>query len=198
MYNRIVKRLLDLVLSLLLTPLLVIICLIFGILIYTEDKGPIFYIAERRGIHGKVFNMYKLRSMKVNAPDIRNKDNSTFNGEDDPRVTRIGKFIRKSSIDEIPQLINVIIGDMSFIGPRPSLVSGNYDDLDFFRKKRLEVRPGITGYSQAYFRNSISQEEKVKKDCIYIDNISFMLDVKIFLKTIKAVFFRKNIYNNKK
>ncbi|MDO4662566.1 MAG: sugar transferase [Tissierellia bacterium] len=196
MYNKIIKRLLDFIFSLLLTPLVLLICLIFGILIYIEDKGPIFYIAKRRGLKGRVFNMYKLRSMKVNAPDIRNKDDSTFNSENDPRVTKIGKFMRKASIDEIPQLINVLKGDMSFIGPRPSLVSRNYNDLDFFRKKRLEVRPGITGYSQAYFRNSIGQDEKIKKDCIYVDKVSFMVDFKIFFKTIKSVIFRKNIYNN--
>lgn len=196
MYNKIIKRLLDFIFSLLLTPLVLIICLIFGILIYIEDKGPIFYIAKRRGLKGRVFNMYKLRSMKVNAPDIRNKDDSTFNSENDPRVTKIGKFMRKASIDEIPQLINVLKGDMSFIGPRPSLVSRNYNDLDFYRKKRLEVRPGITGYSQAYFRNSIGQDEKIKKDCIYVDKVSFTMDFKIFFETIKSVIFRKNIYNN--
>lgn len=90
-------------------------------LIWLTDRGPTFYNAQRVGLNGKIFKMFKFRSMKVNAPDIRNTDGSTFNSSDDPRVTRIGRFIRKTSIDEIPQILNVLIGDMSFVGPRPVL-----------------------------------------------------------------------------
>lgn len=193
-----IKRALDLIFSLILFPLLFIVLLVLGPIIYFSDKGPIFYLSKRIGVKGKVFNMYKFRSMKVDAPDIRNADNSTFNGQNDPRVTRIGRVIRKLSIDEIPQLINVIKGDMSFIGPRPNMATTLYNDLDKIRKARLDVRPGITGYSQAYYRNSISAIEKYKYDVFYVNNLSFKLDIKIFFKTITSVIFAKNINNDRR
>src|SRR5690625_5179333 len=120
MYHK-YKRILDIIFSLLLMPFLLPILLFVGILIYKEDKGSIFYNAKRLGENGKIFRMYKFRSMKVNAPDIRNEDGSTFNSENDPRLTKIGSFIRKTSIDELPQIMNVFMGDMSFVGPRPDL-----------------------------------------------------------------------------
>lgn len=195
MYNKFFKRLLDILFALILLPFAFIICLIFAIFIYIEDRGSIFYIAKRRGLKGEIFDMYKLRSMKVNAPDIRNKDNSTFNSEDDPRVTKIGKIIRKTSVDELPQLINVLIGDMSFVGPRPITINRPLEDYDQKRIDRLEVKPGITGYTQAYYRNNISQEEKLEYDAWYAKNINFILDLKIFFKTLYVVIARKNIYN---
>src|SRR5699024_5161426 len=118
MYHKF-KRLLDIFFSLLLIPLFIPILIIVGILIYKEDKGPLFYNAKRLGKDGNVFRMFKFRSMKVNAPDIRNDDGSTFNSEKDKRLTKIGGFIRKTSIDELPQIFNVLIGNMSFVGPRP-------------------------------------------------------------------------------
>ncbi|MFK2294568.1 sugar transferase [Bacteroides fragilis] len=156
------------------------------------DRGPIFYSGKRLGRYGKPFPMYKFRSMKVNAPDIRLKDGSTYNGDDDPRVTKLGRFIRKTSLDEIPQILNVLKGDMSLIGPRP-------DPLDWLGKYKeeekvfLNVRPGITGYSQAYYRNSADAQEKINNDVYYAKNMSFALDIKIFFKTIKTVMFRENI-----
>ena len=150
----------------------------------------------RLGHKGKVFRMFKFRSMRVNAPDLRNADGSTFNGDKDPRVTPIGRFLRKTSLDEVPQFLNVLLGDMSLVGPRPFVTThyAGYDKLDDNGKKRLEVRPGITGYSQAYFRNSIGQEEKIKNDIYYVENISFLLDVKILLRTVMSVLKRENIY----
>ena len=133
--------------------------------------------------------------MYNNSPDLRNDDGSTMNSPKDPRVTRIGRFIRKTSIDELPQIFNVLIGNMSFVGPRPSLTNTPYNQYDEIRKKRVSVRPGITGYSQAYFRNSIEQEEKFKYDCYYVDHMSFFLDLKILCKTFISVFRSKNIYN---
>jgi undecaprenyl phosphate N,N'-diacetylbacillosamine 1-phosphate transferase len=133
--------------------------------------------------------------MKMNAPDIRNEDGSTFNSEDDPRLTKVGKFIRKASIDETPQILNILKGDMSFIGPRPDLP----EDLKIYtdyQKQKLNVRPGITGYSQAFFRNSISQNEKFNNDVYYAKNISFVFDMKILLKTIKTVLKKENVYKN--
>ncbi|MDU5507604.1 sugar transferase [Finegoldia magna] len=195
-YQKILKRVIDFFVSLIISPIVLIICIIFGLLIYIEDKGDIFYISERRGINGSVFKMYKLRSMKLNSPDLRNPDGSTYNSNKDERLTKTGKLIRKLSIDELPQIFNVLKGEMSFIGPRPSLVSMRYDELDEYRKKRLNVLPGITGYSQAYYRNTISQSEKIIKDCWYVDNISLSTDVKILIKTIKIVLFKTGIYNS--
>lgn len=132
--------------------------------------------------------------MYVNAPDLRNSDGSTFNSNDDPRVTPIGKFLRKTSIDELPQLLNVLIGDMSFVGPRPTLTGTPVEEYDDILKKRASVRPGVTGYAQAYYRNSISQDEKFNKDCFYVDNISFFFDVKILWKTFFSVLKSDNVF----
>lgn len=195
-YEKIIKRILDIVLALIALPFVLIICIIFGILIYLEDRGDIFYIAKRRGLNGSVFGMYKLRSMKMNAPDIRNEDNSTYNRSNDPRVTKIGRILRKTSIDELPQVFNILKGDMSWIGPRPNNPSKVYEDMTDVEKKRLSIRPGVTGYSQAYYRNSINQDEKLKKDVFYSENVRFVFDFKIFIQTIKTVLLQKNINTN--
>lgn len=196
-YNRYIKRIIDILLSIIGIPFLCVIFVIFAPLIYFEDRGCIFYRAKRRGVCGEVFEMYKFRSMKMDAPDIRNADNSTYNSPDDPRITKVGRFLRKTSLDETAQLINVIKGDMSFIGPRPITIDKPLDEYDEKRKVRLTVKPGITGYTQAYFRNSINQEEKFELDAEYARKISFFLDMKIFIRTIYTVLMRKNIYNNK-
>ena len=188
------KRLFDIVLSLIALPFVLLVILIFAPIIYITDKGPIFYNAERLGHKGKIFKMYKLRSMKVNAPDIRNADGSTYNGANDPRVTKVGRFMRKTSIDEFPQFLNVLKGDMSLIGPRPTLATKSYDELTDDQKKRYFVRPGITGYSQAYYRNSATADQKLEHDIYYVENISLWLDVKILFKTIFSVLKRENIY----
>lgn len=195
-YKNIIKRILDLILALIALPFVLIICIIFGVLIYVEDKGDIFYIAKRRGLNGSIFGMYKLRSMKMNAPDIRNKDNSTFNSANDPRVTKIGKILRKTSIDELPQVFNILKGDMSWIGPRPITIDRPVSEYDQKRIDRLKVKPGVTGYAQAYFRNNISQEEKLQLDADYAKEISFILDLKIVFKTIQIVLLQKNVYTN--
>ena len=196
MIYRFFKRFFDIVLSLIAIPFVLLVILVVGPIIFFTDRGPIFYNAPRLGRNGNVFKMYKLRSMKVNAPNILNADGSTYNGVDDPRVTKIGRFIRKTSIDELPQFFNVLKGDMSFIGPRAHLTTNykGYEQLDEVRKKRLAVRPGITGYNQAYFRNSVSSEEKLKNDVYYVDNISLWLDIKIVFKTVATVLRHKNIY----
>lgn len=195
MYRFGIKRLLDLVASLLALPILLVVMIPVVLLIKLEDKGPIFYNAPRLGENMKVFKMYKFRSMKVDAPDIRNEDGTTFNSNNDPRVTNMGKILRKTSIDELPQLLNVLKGDMSFIGPRPSPL-GNKDIYpnEFFRK--FEVRPGITGYNQALYRNNSTMEQRIQNDSFYVDNISFKLDIKIFFMTISAVLTSKNINRN--
>lgn len=195
-YKKYIKRFIDLILAIIALPFVLIICLIFGTLIYLEDKGDILYIAKRRGRNGSIFGMYKLRSMKMNAPDIRNKDNSTFNSSNDSRVTKIGKFLRKTSIDELPQVFNILKGDMSWIGPRPNNPSKVYEDMTNVEKKRLSIRPGVTGYSQAYYRNSITQDEKLKKDVYYSENVSLLFDLKILIQTVKTVLLQKNINTN--
>ena len=181
--------------GLLAMPFVLFITVILTPIIYLNDKGPIFYNASRIGKDGKPFKMYKFRSMMVNAPDIRNEDGSTYNGDDDPRVTKVGRFMRKTSIDELPQFFNVLLGDMSLIGPRPDPL----DDMDIYteyQKKKLSVRPGITGYNQAYYRNSVEQNEKFEHDVYYAENISFVLDVKIFFKTIATVLTHDSVYND--
>lgn len=196
MYKHFLKRAIDILFSLFAMIFLGLIFIVVAPIIYFEDKGPVFYNAERLGKKGKVFKMYKFRSMKVNSPDLRNADGSTFNSDHDPRVTRIGRILRKTSLDEFPQFVNVLKGDMSFIGPRAFLTKNyqGYDSLDDMRKKRLEVRPGVTGYSQAYFRNSITKDEKIKYDVYYVENLSFLLDLKVFFKTISSVLRHENVF----
>ena len=176
-------------------PFFCIIWLFVAVAIKIEDGGPVFYMAERIGKDSKLLMMYKFRSMKVNAENILNADGSTYNAKDDPRVTKVGKFLRETSIDEIPQIINVIKGEMSIIGPRSSewYTVDTYlpDEID-----KMKVRPGITGYTQAYYRNSMSPREKRVLDAWYANNMSFLLDVKIFFKTIESVLKRENVYTN--
>lgn len=196
MYRKYYKRAFDLVLAIIALPFWLIVLAFIGPVIYFQDKGSIFYNAPRLGKDGKVFRMYKFRSMKMNAADIRNEDGSTFNAEDDLRLTKIGKFIRKTSIDETPQLLNIIKGDMSIVGPRPDLPEAiNFYDSESIRK--LSVRPGITGYSQAFFRNSVSYNVKFINDIYYVNNISFILDIKIMFKTIISILKRENVFTKK-
>lgn len=199
MYKNYIKRLLDIIITLMIIPIFFLISLIIIPMIYLEDKGSIFYKAKRRGLNGKIFEMYKFRSMTMNAPDLRNSDNSTFNSENDPRVTKVGKILRKTSIDELPQIINVLKGDMSWIGPRASIPREGYkwEDLDENQKKRLTVRPGITGYTASLYRNSINKLEKQKYDCYYVEHINLLLDIKIVFWTIRTVLLHKNVYTNK-
>lgn len=196
MYKKVIKRILDFLIALMATPFVLLVVIILAPFIYFYDKGPIFYNAERCGKNGKSFKMFKLRSMYVNAPDIRNDDGSTYSSDDDIRVTPIGKFMRKTSLDELPQVLNVLIGDMSIVGPRPTLPLDEKAEMDQERIIRNSVRPGITGYAQAYFRNSIDASEKFYYDNIYVKNISFVLDLKIILKTVCSVFLRQNINTN--
>lgn len=194
MYNNI-KRVMDFCISLIILPIVLLLLVIVGVAIKLEDRGPIFYMGERIGYHGKIFKMFKFRSMKVNAPDLRYADGSTYNSEDDPRVTKVGRFLRKTSIDEVPQLLNVLKGDMALIGPRPD--SAFY--LSEYTKEEkiiLNVRPGITGYNQAINRNAVGTKEKLKNDIYYVQNMSFFFDVKIIFMTIKCVLFSKNVYRD--
>jgi undecaprenyl phosphate N,N'-diacetylbacillosamine 1-phosphate transferase len=195
MYRHFFKRLFDLIFALMAFPFWLIILIVVGPIIYLQDKGPIFYNAPRLGKDGKTFIMYKFRSMKVNAPDLRNEDGSTYSAEDDPRLTKVGKFLRRTSLDETPQLLNVIRGDMSLVGPRPDLPEQRtlYEGDE---ERKLKVRPGLTGYNQAYYRNSVKWKERIRHDLIYVDSISLWFDIKILLRTVIAVLRSEDIYVN--
>lgn len=179
-----------------LSPLMIII----AILIKFEDHGPIFYKQKRIGQNGKAFEMYKFRSMFVNADKMLDKlkaqndvNGPMFKMKDDPRVTKIGHFIRKHSLDELPQLINVVRGDMSLVGPRPPLPSEvkQYTDYD---KQRLYVVPGCTGLWQATKRNDVGFDEMVNLDIKYIKHASLNYDFWIIIKTIKIMFLPNESY----
>ena len=177
MYKYFIKRILDFILAIILLPLLIILTLLIAPLIKLEDGGSVFYISKRLGKKGKVFDMYKFRTMKENAKDIRNADGSTYNSRYDKRVTKVGKILRRTSIDEIPQIINILKGDMSFIGPRPDLPE-HIMVYTKQEKEKLKVKPGITGYNQAYFRNSIKWKDRLKNDIYYVEHLTFIIDVK--------------------
>ena len=193
MYVRFFKRIVDLFFVFLGLPFFCLLFLFVAPMIILDDGYPIFYNAYRIGQNGKLFKMYKFRSMRSNAPDIRLADGSTYNSDNDPRVTRVGKFLRKTSVDEIPQLINVLFGDMSIVGPRPNLPTLPFNELPKIEKERLKVKPGITGFNQAYYRNSVDVKTKYENDLYYVANISAFFDIKIILKTISTVLKRKNI-----
>lgn len=192
---QIFKRLFDIIGALLLLPFIMLEIIVLSPIIWLTDRGPVFYNAQRAGKDYKPFKMFKFRSMYVNSPDLKNPDGSTFNSDNDPRVTSIGRIIRKTSLDEFPQILNILLGDMSFVGPRPKLYKiGRLDgetNVDII--KSFSVKPGVTGYAQAYFRNSITQDEKFKLDAFYADNVSFLMDVKILWRTAISVIARKNI-----
>lgn len=194
-YQLYIKRALDILCCTLALPFALIIIAVAATLIKLEDRGPVFYRSKRLGKNFREFDMLKLRSMSVNAPDIRNNDGSTYNSENDFRVTRIGKILRATSIDEIPQIFNVLVGQMSIVGPR----AGDVESKDTYaedEKGKTLVRPGITGYTQAYYRNSISVREKRLLDAEYAENVTFALDVKILFKTVFSVLKHENLYTN--
>lgn len=195
------KKILDVIASLLLLVLLSPLFIITAICIYIEDPGPVFYIAPRVGKDGKHFGFIKFRSMIMNADKVKDqlleqnesKAGVIFKMKKDPRVTRTGRFIRRFSIDELPQLFNVLKGDMSLVGPRPPLPRevAEYTLLD---RKRLHVMPGITCLWQVKGRSDIPFDEQVQLDMQYIKSSSFWKDVKILLMTIPAVISGKGAY----
>ena len=164
-------------------------------LIKLEDNGPAFYNAPRMGKDGEMFTMFKLRSMYVNAPDIKMADGSTYNAPDDPRMTKVGSFLRRTSLDEVPQFFNVLKGDMSIIGPRPDLKEES-ELWEGDEKLKGEVLPGITGFAQVYGRNSIPWKKRLKLDAYYVRHVSPSLDASIFFKTIVNIFKQEGIFNS--
>ena len=192
-YERFGKRACDIAIGLAALPVVGIVTAACGVAIKSEDGGPVFYNAPRVGRGGEEFTMFKLRSMKVDAPDLVMEDGSTYNGADDPRMTRIGAFMRKTSLDEIPQFLNVLKGDMSVVGPRPDL-KRETELYEGDEGEKLRVRPGITGYAAVYGRNSLPWHDRLALDVHYVRNVSFPLDAKVFAKTFSTVFSQEGIY----
>ncbi|KAB2336559.1 sugar transferase [Cytobacillus depressus] len=188
-YRRFIKRPMDFILSLVAIIVLSPLFLVVAILVKTKLGSPVLFKQERPGLNEKIFPMYKFRTMT---------DERDENGEFLPneiRHTKFGKFLRSTSLDELPELFNIVIGDMSIIGPRPLLVE--YLPLyNFHQKRRHEVRPGLSGLAQAKGRNSLSWEEKFDFDVEYVENVSFTNDIKIILLTVKKVFVREGINFN--
>ena len=186
------KRLFDIVLSLSAIVLLLPVFVVISIAIKLSGKGPTIFRQERAGKNGKPFVFYKFRTMRV---DVEPFGSSPKTG-DDPRLTRVGKLLREYSLDELPQLFNILKGDMSFIGPRPLYVS-QMAEWDERQKKRLLVKPGLTGLAQISGRGQLTREEKLELDVKYVETAGFLTDIKIILATIAQVFGRKNIYEKR-
>lgn len=186
------KRLADVVGALALAPAAAAVCAVAAVAIKLDDGGPVLYSSQRLGKDMKPFTLHKLRSMAVDAPDLRNADGSTYSSSDDPRVTRVGRILRRTSIDELPQLINVLKGEMSIIGPRPSPLGHEHTYTESFKRK-FEVLPGITGYSQALNRNSDTLTERERTDTYYVDNVSLRLDLEVLLRTLVTVSTSRNL-----
>ncbi len=197
--NLVIKRMFDIFSSvvaiLLLTPLWIVVALA----VKCDSKGPVFFKQERRTKDGRVFKMLKFRSMVVNAESM---GTGLFNYENDPRVTKVGRFLRNTSIDELPQLFNIFFGSMSVIGPRPCVKYelGEYETLNKKYKKRFKMKAGLTGLAQVKGRNDITWDQKVQYDNEYIDSFEkygVLFDIKILFNSVIKVFKKENIYENK-
>ena len=191
-----VKRCIDLILSVAALIILSPFMLLIAVAVTLDSPGPAFFKQSRRGKDGRIFSMYKFRSMVI---DAEHQGTGLFNYENDPRVTRVGRFLRNTSLDELPQLLNVVRGDMALVGPRPcvSYELGDYDTLNRRYKKRFEVLPGITGLAQVFGRNEIPWDVKVDYDNRYVDEVKrhgFRLDAEILFRTVVKVFSRCSIY----
>lgn len=188
MYRKVIKKLLDLILALILVILLSPLMIIIAIMIKIDSKGPIIFKQIRSGKNNKNFTLYKFRSMIYN--------NNLYDTSVEDQVTKIGRILRKTSLDELPQLFNILKGEMSFIGPRPWIV----DYAKYFTKhqmRRLEVLPGITGLAQCSGRNNLGIIERIDIDVEYVENMSLFLDIYIVLKTIKSVLKKEGFSNSK-
>lgn len=192
MYVKYIKRFFDFILSLIALIILSPVFLIISIAIKIDSKGPVFFLQERLGKNGKVFKIIKFRTMIVGAE----KQGLRISGKNDNRITKLGNILRNTSLDEIPQLLNIVKGEMSLIGPRPPVTyfPYKYDEYSNLQKKRFEVKPGITGLAQVKVRNNATWDKRIEIDVQYVNNISFYNDLKIFFLTIKKVIKREDIY----
>lgn len=191
MYKRFFKRFIDIVLSLCGLIVLAVPMLVVALAIKIESKGPAIFKQERIGLNGKVFEIYKFRSMRVNA---EHTGSGVYSEKGDPRVTKIGKIIRATSIDELPQFINILKGEMSFIGPRPPLTyhPWPYGEYTSEQKRMFEVRPGVTGWAQINGRKNVEWNRRIEMNVWYVDNVSFVLDMKIAFRTVFKVLANKD------
>lgn len=189
------RRIIDFIIALLMIVLLSLPLIVLAIAVKIDSKGPILFKQPRIGKNGRVFKMLKFRSMVVNAQSI---GSGVYSFENDPRITKVGKFIRKTSLDELPQLFNVLIGQMAFVGPRAPVYGHfpDYDKLPEYVKKRFSVLPGITGYAQCTGRNELNWEKKIEMDNIYVDKVKkygLIFDIKIWFMTLKKVLSRSDV-----
>lgn len=192
-----IKSILDFVLALIglivISPFLIIIAL----LIKLESKGPVFFLQGRLGQHGNIFMIYKFRTMVDGAI---NMGSGLRTDEGDPRITKIGNILRKTSLDELPQIINILKGEMSIIGPRPPVPyhPKKYKEYSLEQKRRFQIRPGISGYAQIILRNNGTWDERIKLDLEYVNRMSIGFDIYILFLSIWVVIARKNIYATSK
>ena len=190
-----VKRLFDVIASLMGIALLSWLFLFIAVAIKLGSNGPVFFLQDRLGYHGKWFKIIKFRTMVVNAE--RMGDGLKVRSEDDPRITKVGRLLRVTSLDELPQLFNVLGGSMSLVGPRPPAVYHPYDGYENYpawEKKRFEMRPGITGLAQATVRNSVCWDDRIVVDNQYVDQFNLLLDIKILFMTFIGLFKKEDIY----
>lgn len=192
--NLFIKRLIDLFGSIIGTIIISPALLFIALAIKLTSKGPIFFKQERLGKDGKTFKIIKFRTMIVDAEKIG--DGLRVKSGNDSRITKIGKILRATSLDELPQLVNVILGEMSLVGPRPPVPYHPYiyKEYDNIQKKRFQMKPGITGLTQVTVRNSVPWEERIPVDVEYIEKFSIWLDIKILFKTIQRVLIKDSIY----
>lgn len=191
---RYIKRFMDVILATIALVVLSPIFLIIAIAIKIESKGPVFFKHTRIGKNGKIIKLYKFRSMVINAeeliksftPEQMREYKENYKLTNDPRITKVGKFLRKTSLDELPQLINIINGDLSIIGPRP-VVADELEKYGVNKDKFLSVTPGLTGYWAANGRSNTTYEQRMEMELYYIDNLSLKMDIKVFFKTILSV-----------
>jgi len=185
-----IKRLLDIIASFVGIVLLLPFFLLSAAAIKLDDSGPVFFRQERTGQNRRIFKIFKFRTM---VQDAEKKGAGVFVEMDDPRITRVGKFLRRTSLDELPQLFNIFKGDMSLVGPRPTLAY-QVEKYNERQLQRLSVKPGITGWAQVHGRSALTWPERIELDLWYIDNWSFLLDIKILIKTLGVVLGKKNLY----
>ena len=196
--NLFVKRCIDFFGSMVGIIILSPIFIFIAIIIKISSKGPVFFLQERLGKNGKIFKIVKFRTMVVNAEHLG--DGLKVKEGSDPRITKVGKFLRKTSLDELPQLFNTLCGSMSLVGPRPPATYHpykGYENYPNWAKKRFEMRPGITGLAQATVRNSASWDERIRIDNQYIDEFNVLLDIKILFITMMRVIKSEDNYAHK-
>ena len=181
-----IKRIFDVVVCLIILLTSLPFMALIALLIRFETRGPVIFKQERVGLEGRLFHIYKFRSMVVDAES----QGPYFTSIADPRITRIGRIIRKTSLDELPQLLNVLSGDMSLVGPRPDVPGQRVDYTEKDWSKRISVRPGITGLAQAMLRSAATPEERTRLDLEYVDKASLFFDIWLILRTVKQVLFK--------